>query len=331
MKIFDHFILRILFTFYMFDYILIAIAQPGSYQAIFPSICNHSKYLGSGFTLESLQSSAYRMPAEIVAMLSEDPLTSVLEFVRYWRTRYYKPLNERQTTYGVCNRVSLDVFDRQFRIDSLERDFRTQMDHVVDVARTISTLFQNSQSDKLDSLYNDAFFYLTSSNALKNNPELLGFGIAFAYESYQIVPQRMSYQEIQDYPQEYPQYSSRMQSSVKSIFYPYAYRPSENKTRVVPIDMSRKIQYNNTIMSHTYSWFVKHLCTNYSYLWAAAARLAPASELLEPEPQLYVLSAPVVSATRAEGFWSVPYFDCRGTYEWKLVYSVPFFNSTSFM
>ena len=333
MKLLCHILLRFLCTFYILDYILLVFAQLGIYQTTFPSICNHSKYLGSGFTLESLQGFTYQMPAEILAMYSEDPLSSVLEFTRYWRSRYYKPLSERNTANQVCNRVSLDVYDREFRIDSLERDFRAQIDHVIDVAHTLSTLFQNSHSDRLDSLYNDAFYYLTARSAIKNNPELLGFGIAFAYEAYQIVPQRMSDSEPIDYLQaEYQQFGPRMmQSNVRSIFYPYAYRPPENKSLVHVLDMSRRIQYNNTVLTHTYSWFVKHLCANYSYLWARAARLASASELLEPEPQPYVLSTPVVSASRAEGFWSIPYFDCRGTYQWKLVYSVPFFNSTSLM
>ena len=289
------------------------------------------------------------MPADIQQILQGNTLMGLVKYVKYENDRYYHFLKTKQlrekskdpnkkitkgnllikqaeleinsTLDYKCYRFSLKAIIPE--IAQLEvlyrREFVEQMHTAVRIANFLSRLFRNFDYENRDSfrhLFHDGFYYSLAKSNVESDKRILGFGFVFLPNFYLEIPLRKDYS--------YRNTINNKNFRAKTMFYPYAFREVEPETIRVK-DLSRQLHYKS---EHLYSteWFHRHLYTDYSYLFK---RVVNSSFNGKFEYEEITISEPSVSDI--DGFWTAPYFDCKGTYFWKITYSIPVFHQTKFM
>jgi hypothetical protein len=237
------------------------------------------------------------IPAKIRYLLDLDYESGLLDYIKYI---------QNLGNQGNCTRTSLARFDYEFPQSSYDR-FAKQMDEAVNTASFVGGVFQTSKPAKTrrddgkkkknDIRFNDGFYYSLVRWVVESDNLIFGCAIGFATDLY------------------YRRYNQ------PTSFCPYAYKDTKTGKTIVK-DLSRELLYYHNRTTGC-EWYRDQKYRDFSHLFNQNTTSYPSYsdsvvDLLD--------NVSVTSATRKEGLWSPPYFDCSKGANWLVTYSVPFFD-----
>lgn len=219
--------------------------------------------------------------------------TELLDFI--------EKVEESRSRNGTLSRTRkiLPKSSYKFTKEMYER-FIPQTRTAIIAANTLNNLFVYSKREATSDesrLYDHEVYYIAlARGVVESNAQVLGCGIAF----------------------------ERNQFKDREFFSPYVYRRSGG---IHVTDLSTSLIYAKD--SAGMDWFLSHRRKDFSYV-------------LDSQPVYYELDSKAkdnlsrrwnvsVTVHGKEGYWTQPYYDCRGTNNstichWLITYSIPFFD-----
>ncbi|XP_074662488.1 metabotropic glycine receptor-like [Tubulanus polymorphus] len=227
---------------------------------------------------------------DIQNLIKKDAVFAALELIEET-----KDLNNEKN----CTRTSLNHFinDHHYKFPSSSqvKQFTRQMENAVKTANLLGSVFQSVKSVKSNNnVYNNGFYYSIVRSNCESDSTLFGCSIAFALHKY---------------------------NGMKS-FCPYAYR-DKGSGQIIVKDLSRNLYYAHNRTTGC-DWFTKQREKDFSYLYKKHNVSFP---VLEDDARKRINNVSLIMASKDEGYWSLPYFDCRHGSTWLITYSVPFFGT----
>ena len=264
-----------------------SISSHKSEMQMIPSTLDGTQYMYvNSIRAGRLRLKRARRSADVPFEYKKDPLLNLLEY-----------LDKAESTQE-CSRPEIDLSFGSKNVNETFAYYSTFLDNssIAVYAANLLNSFYSRERSKDSIFYHEQMLYSIVRNIVENNsPSLSGSCIAFDRYAF---------------------------SEDKELFAPCTYYESEDRQKLIEIDMGTLYNYTSNTINAT-EWFTgykKNPATspNLKQGWLIHRYNATKNAPTENASYAFV--------TAEDGEWTSPYFDCDRTNRWLVTYSVPFYN-----